>query len=83
MSMGFGAARKLVQVLTNTARVVAVELMCAAQGVEQREKSPAQGTAAVRDTVRSVCPPLTQDRPPGPDIENIAQLIEDGAFSAR
>ncbi|MGI9529660.1 MAG: aromatic amino acid lyase, partial [Acidimicrobiia bacterium] len=83
VSMGFGAARKLDQVLTNTARVVAVELMCAAQGVEQRDNQPAPGTAAVRDTVRSVCEPLTQDRPPGPDIENIAQLIEDGAFSAR
>jgi histidine ammonia-lyase len=83
VSMGFGAARKLDQVLTNTARVVAVELMCAAQGVEQRQNQPAPGTAAVRDTVRSVCEPLTQDRPPGPDIENIAQLIEDGAFSAR
>lgn len=83
VSMGFGAARKLDQVLTNTARVVAVELMCAAQGVEQRKSQPAPGTAGVRDTVRSVCRPLTQDRPPGPDIENIAQLIEDGAFSAR
>ncbi|MGI9642289.1 MAG: histidine ammonia-lyase [Acidimicrobiia bacterium] len=83
VSMGFGAARKLDQVLTNTARVVAVELMCAAQGVEQREYQPAPGTAAVRDAVRSVCEPLTQDRPPGPDIESIAQLIEDGAFSAR
>lgn len=82
VSMGFGAARKLEQVMTNTARVIAVELMCAAQGVEQREKSPAPGTAAIRDTVRSVCTPLTEDRPPGPDIERIAELIEEGAFSA-
>lgn len=80
VSMGWGAARKLSTVLTNTARVIAVELMCAAQGVGQRGHSPAPGTAAVRDVVRSVCRPLTKDRPPGPDIERIAALIEEGAF---
>jgi histidine ammonia-lyase len=82
VSMGFGAARKLGQVLTNTARVIAVELMCAAQGVEQRALSPAPGAGRVRDVVRSVCPPLTSDRPPGPDIERVAELIEAGAFGA-
>lgn len=80
VSMGWGAARKLSTVLTNTARVIAVELMCGAQGVGQRGHSPAPGTAAVRDVVRSVCRPLKEDRPPGPDIEKIAALIEDGAF---
>lgn len=79
--MGWGAARKLDTVLTNTARVIAVELMCAAQGVEQRPLPPAPMTAKVHDAVRSVCPPLVEDRPPGPDIERIAVLIESGAFS--
>ncbi|MDK1103859.1 MAG: histidine ammonia-lyase, partial [Actinomycetota bacterium] len=81
VSMGWGAARKLDTILTNTARVIAVELMCAAQGVEQRPMDPAPGTAAVRDLVRTVCAPLTEDRPPGPDITRIADLIESGAFS--
>lgn len=81
VSMGWGAARKLDTVLTNTARVLAVELMCAAQGVEQRPFAPATGTAEVAATVRSVCPPLTDDRPPGPDIELITELIERGAFT--
>ncbi|GMQ92644.1 MAG: histidine ammonia-lyase [Acidimicrobiia bacterium] len=81
VSMGWGAARKLDVILTNTARVIAVELMCAAQGVEQRSAQPGTGTSVVRDIVRSVCPPLTTDRPPGPDIARIAELIESGAFS--
>jgi histidine ammonia-lyase len=81
VSMGWGAARKLDTVLTNTGRVLAVELMCATQGVEQRSLAPADGTAAVARTVRSVCPPLTRDRPPGPDIERIAALIERGSFT--
>ncbi len=81
VSMGWGAARKLDTVLTNTGRVIAVELMCAAQGVEQRSMEPAPGTAGVRDIVRSVCPPLVEDRPSGSDIMKIAELIESGAFS--
>lgn len=82
VSMGWGAARKLNVVLTNTARVVAVELMCAAQGMEQRPMDPALGTQKVHDTVRSVCPPLVEDRPPGPDITKVTALIEAGAFNA-
>jgi histidine ammonia-lyase len=82
VSMGWGAARKLDIVLTNTARVIAVELMCASQGMEQRSMEPAPGTGAVHDTVRSVCPPLVEDRPPGPDIAKIAALIESGAFNS-
>ncbi len=81
VSMGWGAARKLDQIITNTERVVAVELMCAAQGVEQRQLDPAPGTARVHDHVRSVCPPLVTDRPPGPDIERIADLVGTGVFS--
>jgi histidine ammonia-lyase len=43
---------------------------------------PAPGTARIHDAVRSVCPPLVEDRPPGPDIAKIAELIESGAFAA-
>lgn len=81
VSMGWGAARKLNTILTNTARVIAVELMCAAQGVEQRPLEPAEGTRRVKDIVRTVCAPLTADRPPGPDIARIATLVESGEFS--
>lgn len=80
VSMGWGAARKLDTVIANTERVLAVELMCAAQGVEQRPQAAAAGTRAIADTVRSVCPPLVADRPPGPDIERIAALIGSGSF---
>jgi histidine ammonia-lyase len=85
VSMGWGAATKLATVLTNAARVIAVELMCAAQGAEQRSAmtglSLGSGTAKAKGIIRSVCEPLTVDRPPGPDIEAIAALIEAGLFS--
>lgn len=82
VSMGWGAATKLATVLDNAARVIAIELMCAAQGSEQRAMALAPGTSAVKQSVRSVCDPLVGDRPPGPDIEAIAALIESGVFSA-
>ncbi len=81
VSMGWGAATKLNTVLENTARVIAVELMCAAQGAEQRGMELAPGTRAIKKVVRGVCAPLVDDRPPGPDIEAIAAEIEAGAFS--
>lgn len=83
VSMGWGAARKLHDVLTNTANVLAVELVCAAQGCEQRAPlTPAPGTAAVLAAIRGEVPPLANDRPVGEDIEAVARLIENGAISA-
>ena len=81
VSMGWGAGRKLQDVLANTAKVVAVELLCAAEGVDRRRPlKPGRGTGAVHALVRSVVPPLREDRPPGEAIEAITALIEGGAF---
>jgi histidine ammonia-lyase len=81
VSMGWGAGRKLQGVLDNTARVVAVELICAAEGIDHRAPlRPAPRTAAAHDVIRSVVAPLDADRPPAPAIEAVAGLIERGAF---
>jgi len=83
VSMGWGAARKLNDVLTNTTHVLAVELVCAAQGCEQRAPlTPGAGTGAVLATIRSRVPLLVEDRPVGEDIESVAELIEAGAIGA-
>jgi histidine ammonia-lyase len=83
VSMGWGAGRKLGAVLENSLRVVAVELLCAAEGVDRRAPlRPGAGTAAVHAAVRSVVPPLEHDRPPGPDIEAIAAMVEAGGLDA-
>jgi histidine ammonia-lyase len=80
--MGWGAARKLRFVLDNTARVLAVELLCAAEALRYREPNPATGTEAALTAIRSVVEPLTDDRVISGDIESIARLIEDGALEA-
>jgi histidine ammonia-lyase len=81
VSMGFGAANKLLSVLDLARRVLAIELMCAAQGIDQRAPlSPATGTDAIRRAIRSVVPTLSEDRQIGSDIEAIADLISAGSF---
>ena len=81
--MGWGAARKLHEVLTNTARVVAVEVVCAVQGLEHRRPlRPGHGTQAAADAVRAMVPRLESDRSPAPDIEAVAAMIEDGSLEA-
>ncbi len=82
-SFGPRAAAKAVRSLALTRRVIAIELVCAAQGVEcHRPLRSGSGVEAAIERVRSVVPTLAADRPPSPDIEAVASLIESGAFSA-
>jgi len=81
VSMGWGAARKLWQVLDNVRRVLAVEILCAVRGVELRAPlTPSPQTETAVRMVREVVPPVTGDRPPGVEIEAVAELIERGSL---
>ncbi|NQV05215.1 histidine ammonia-lyase [bacterium] len=83
VSMGWGAGRKLGPVLDNTARVLAVEVLCAAEGITRRgPTSPGEGTGLALRAIREVVPPQDQDRSPSPDIEAIAALIESGTLES-
>jgi len=82
VSMGWGAGRKLGTVLDNAAWVVAIELLCAAEGTRHRSPlRPGAGTAAALAMIREIVEPLDRDRPPAPDIEAISGLIAAGVFS--
>jgi histidine ammonia-lyase len=81
VSMGWGAARKLWTALDNTALVLAVEVLCAVQGIDHRSPlRPAPVTGALVEAVRRVVPPLAADRPIGQEIETVAGLIEEGGL---
>jgi histidine ammonia-lyase len=83
VSMGWGAGLKLLSVLDNVRNVLAVEILCAVQGVEHRRPLvPGQGTAAVVDLVRAHVPPLTEDRSLSNEIETVAALIASGELTA-
>jgi histidine ammonia-lyase len=81
VSMGMTGALKLRQIVENAERIVAIELMCAAQAVEFRRplKSSAK-LEGVLAAVRSVVPRLEQDRVLAGDIDAMAAAVRDGAF---
>lgn len=82
VSMGWGAGRKLWDVLGNATRVLAIELLCAAEGIDHRAPLlPAPGTAAALAQIRARVPRLTADRPLGGEIEEVATLIANGILA--
>jgi len=82
VSMGWGAGKKLFPLLDNVQRVLAIEILCAVQGVEYRAPlRPAPETAAIVDLVRSHVPTLTSDRSLSKEIEIVAGLISDGRLT--
>ncbi len=79
VSMGATSALKLRQSLDLAYRVIAIELLLAAQGLDFRAPlRPGQGVAEAHALVRSVAPTLREDRPPSPDIEALAQAVREG-----
>ena len=77
--MGMTSGRKAAAIASNSERVLAIEALCAAQGLDLRAPlSPAPATAAARDEVREVSAFLEDDRPLGPDIEAVSELIQGG-----
>jgi histidine ammonia-lyase len=80
--MAMGAATKLRRVLHNVRHVIAVELMCAAQGLESRRPlRSGAGVERVHAAVRARVPALTADRVLGPDIESLAVGVQLGEFA--
>ena len=73
VSMSMGAALKAERAVSLATRVLAIEILCACQALDllaPLTTSPLLQRA--HRHVRSVVPPLTDDRPPAPDIESIA-----------
>jgi histidine ammonia-lyase len=81
VSMGNAAGLQAWQVLANSERAVAIELLAGAQGVEfLAPLEPGVGVRATRTAVRELSPRLRDDRPLAPDIEEVARAIRDGSL---
>ena len=81
VSMGWGAGKKLFTVIENVEKILAIELLCAAQAIEYRlPMTPAEGTGRVVNKIRELVTPLAADRSPSDDIAKIVTLIADGAL---
>jgi histidine ammonia-lyase len=74
--MAMAAAWKLRRVVRNVRYVLAVELMCAAQGIDYRAPlKPGRGVVRAHEAVRQLVAPLARDRSFSPDVERLAQAI--------
>jgi histidine ammonia-lyase len=83
VSMSMGAALKAERAVALATRVVAIELLCAAQAIDllaPLRTSPR--LQRVHAAIRGVVPTLVDDRPPAPDIERLAAMIADGSLEA-
>lgn len=83
VSMGWGAARKLRHSIANLERIVTVELVAAARGLELREPlAPAKGTAAAVAALRAIVPGFGPDRWVAPELAAAERAVRDGSLLA-
>jgi histidine ammonia-lyase len=81
VSMSPAAARKCRAVTINTARVLAAELLCAAQGLEfHLPLRPGQGALAAYLHIREHVRPLGRDRTLHRDLEAVERMIRSGSL---
>lgn len=83
VSMGATAGLKAVDVMDNSETVLAIELLCAAEGIDcRRPLRTSEPLEAVHALIRSEVPHLEEDRPLYHDIESIALMVRDGRVLA-
>lgn len=83
VSMGMTAALKLRQIVENVEHILAVELLCAAQGLDYRKPlKPGRQLEQVLAGIRAIVPALEADRPPATDINHLAQAMRQGRIGA-
>lgn len=83
VSMGTIGARKARRILANVTRVLAIELLCAAQAVEFTDpRGLGAGTRGAYRAIRRRIAPLAGDRVLATDIEEAVRLIRSGQVVA-
>ena len=85
VSMGAIAARHARTVLEHVERIVAIELLVAAQALDLRLAGgapmvPGAGVAEALSRIRARVRHLDGDREPGPDLAEAAAMVHDGAL---
>lgn len=83
VSMGWSAARKLRQAVDGLTRVLAIEILTAARGIDLRSpQAPAPATAAVIARLRQDVAGPGPDRFLSPEIEATVELVANGELLA-
>jgi histidine ammonia-lyase len=81
VSMGWSAGRKLRTAVANLERILAIEVLVAAAGVEgRRPAQPGPRTGEAIRLLREHVPPMPTDRFLAADLETARRLVADGAL---
>jgi len=92
VSMGSIAARHARTVLEHVERILAIELLVAAQAIDHRTElladangteaapTPGAGVSEAHRRIRAVVTRVNADREPGPDLAAATRLVRDGAL---
>jgi histidine ammonia-lyase len=82
VSMATFAARRLQPMIANTAHILGIELLAAAQGIEflrpMRSSAPIEAAHAL---LRTRCPSIERDRYLAPEIERATALVTSGRLA--
>jgi histidine ammonia-lyase len=82
VSMATFAARRLQAMISNTAHILGIELLAAAQGIEfLRPMTSSDALEQAHALLRAQVPALSQDRYLAPDIEHATRLVRNGDLS--
>ena len=81
VSMGWNAARKLRRSVDGLARVLGIEALTAARGLDMREPlKPADGTGAAHAVIREHVECCGMDRYLSPELAVAHRLVADGSI---
>lgn len=79
-SMGTIAAWKAREIVQNVRKIVAIEMITAAQGLDFIHLTSSPAIEKIRSVLRSKVAPLEEDRSLSHDVENVAEMISRGVF---
>ena len=83
VSMGATSALHLREAVDRAEQVLAIEALCAAQGIDFRAPlRPGAGVDAAHAKIRARVSHLDADRPPSPDIATVRELVHSGELLA-
>jgi histidine ammonia-lyase len=80
--MAMGAALKLKQVVTNLESILAIEFLCAAQGIDySRPLKAGVSVEAAYQRIRARIPHVAVDRALAPDIGRMMEIMKEPEFT--
>lgn len=82
VSMGMAAARKLRRSVECLETILAIELLCGAQALEDlKPLLPGKGVQEAHELLREEVAPLTRDRVLSGDIRRVTEVVRGGVFA--